>query len=100
MHGQTSKAEHHGALLACVCAVRARVHVCAVGKLVCVRDFYHCKENDCGVDPARAVLCLPSMRRWLSRVTSSLLVACTFMAQDADATTACSPAVLTLVGVL
>ena len=36
----------------------------------------------------------------LSCVTSSLFVACTFMAQDADATTACSSAVSTHVGVL
>ena len=42
----------------------------------------------------------PSIRRWLSCVTPSLFVARSFMAQDADATTACSPAVLTHVGVL
>ena len=40
------------------------------------------------------------MRRCLSCVTSTLLVACSFTAQDTGATTACSPAVLTHVGVL
>ena len=44
------------------------------------------------VDATMAVMC--------HNGTSSLLVACTFMAHDADATTVCSPAVSTHVGVL
>ena len=66
----------------------------------CVRKCTFARESNVGANSLNVVSrSFPNFSQ--SMLTPmSLFVACTFMAQDADATTACCPAVSTHVGVL
>ena len=78
--------------------------------IITMQTMVYRKDNQCSIVMPTSSHC----RRWCSSSSNAarryddgchvsrplLLVACTFMAQDADATTACSSAVSTHVGVL